>query len=160
MVTAQLSRVEEIELDEARGAERLSALIHFLRGEISLNKLQVKMGKDLPAQLVRLCDSSGYMPKLTQDALGKMLGCTYAAVQTWEGGKKPSIPRLVTYMKIGILCNLKVNQLTDLLFDYSDELVNGNTFETLALTCEGKVQSSPDEFEYLLDDLIANKLPK
>lgn len=157
MVMAQLARIEEIDLDEQRAVRRLSALIRFLRGELSLNELQVKMGKDLPAQLVRLSESSGYMPKLTQEALGKMLGCTYAAVQTWEGGKKPSFPRLMTFIKIAKLCNLSINKLTDLLFDYSDELVTGESFEVLELACQGIAPIAPDKFEQLLDTLIANQ---
>ncbi len=158
MLTAQLLPVTEINLDEKQAVKRLSALIYFLRGEISLNEFRVKAGKSLPMKLVDLCGSSvsGYMPKLTQEVLGKMLGCTYAAVQTWEKGKKPSFPRLPTFIKIAKLCNLTVNELTDLLFDYSDEIINKDNFPDLEVKCIATkpAQIKADAFEQLFDDLI------
>lgn len=162
MMTTHLLPVTKIELDELKAAKRLSALIYFLRGEISFNELKVKVGKTLPSKLVDLCGSfvNGYLPKLTQENLGKMLGCTYAAVQTWEKGKRPSFPRLPTFIKIAIFCNLTVNELTEMLFDYTDEV--NNNFETLNITCDSNkpVKVNPDAFENLLDELTKQEQPE
>ena len=150
MATTHLAITTEICLNEERAVKRLSALIYFLRGEISLNELRIKMGKLLPIKLVGLCGNSvnGYLPKLTQAGLGEKLGCTYAAVQTWEKGKKPSFPRLTTFLKIAKFCDLTINELTELLFDFSDEAVNFENLESF---------ESHESFEELLDFLIKKR---
>ena len=131
-----LSSQKEIELNEKEAVKRLANLVRFMRGELSLNELRIKVKNPLPLKLLALCDPQvGYLPHLTQTGLGKHLGCTYAAVQAWERGDKPAFPRLHTFVKMAKFCNLTVNELTDLIFDVSGEPVqrevNFNDFEEL-----------------------------